>query len=313
MTDQPGALWIPNGNAFVGRNGLTPRYVILHGTAGGTSAQAIANYFASTQGGSNPVSANYVIGTDGTIVCCNPEEDGAWANGVFTTGHDSWWDTQINPNNITISIEHCKASTDNSDALTQPQQDASFQLIHDICQRWNIPMGAADGNGGVTGHFSIDPVYRSRCPGTYPWDELWTYLSNGGNNVISNSGTYGPNSGDFNQWFTVGSDGNWTCKQTGAVLMGGNKALYSQLSIDGNTLPVIGLPLESEQYQPDGTSTQNCERARIIYDSKKNNNQPGMSNSYLGFVNYNPPTITVHALPDAVIADIKQLTKDAGL
>src|SRR5690348_17254876 len=117
---------IENGNAFPGRNGLKPSFIILHGTAGGTSAQAIANYFASTQGGANPVSSHYVIGQDGIIIQCVAEVDGAWANGYLSTGHDPWWDPQINPNNITISIEHCKPSPDNSDALTPAQQEASF-------------------------------------------------------------------------------------------------------------------------------------------------------------------------------------------
>lgn len=171
-----------NNNCFPNRNGYRPRYVILHGTAGGSSAQAIANYFASTQGTANPVSAHYVIGTDGSVVQCNSENDGAYANGFISAGADSWWDLNINPNNITITIEHCKPSTDNSDSLTPPQQGASFQLIQAICQRWNIPMRAADADGGITGHFSIDPVNRSRCPGPYPWDALWAFLK-GENNM----------------------------------------------------------------------------------------------------------------------------------
>jgi lysozyme len=122
-----------------------------------------------------------------------------------------------------------------------------------------------------------------------------------------NNTTYGPGQGDFDHWFTVTADGNWTCKQTGATLIGGNKALYSQLSIDGNTLPVIGLPKESEQYQADGSSRQRCERAMIIYDPKKNDNQPGMGNSYLGFVSYDPPTITIEKLPASATADFQQI------
>jgi hypothetical protein len=45
--DEPGALWIPNRNYFPSRTGQTPRYVIVHGTAGGTDAAAIARYFQS--------------------------------------------------------------------------------------------------------------------------------------------------------------------------------------------------------------------------------------------------------------------------
>jgi N-acetyl-anhydromuramyl-L-alanine amidase AmpD len=193
MTDYAGALWVPNNNAFPNRNGYSPRYIVLHSTAGGSSAQAIAEYFASTQGTANPVSAHYVVGIDGAVVQCVNERDGAWANGFVsgqsgTSGdgegngfHDSWWDSGVNPNLISISIEHVKSAVDNSSQLTDAQKQASFKLIRDICQRHNIPMCKADAQGGVTGHYAIDPVNRANCPGSYPWDELWTFLeSNGG-------------------------------------------------------------------------------------------------------------------------------------
>jgi Negative regulator of beta-lactamase expression len=178
---------ILNNNAFQGRNGFTPRYVVCHGTAGGTSAQAIAQYFKGTEGTNNPVSAHYVIGVDGTIVRCNSEDDGSYANGVVTAGHDPWWSDSgnPNPNDITVSIEHCKPDNANATPLTPAQQASSFWLIKDICQRNNIPMRAADASGGVTGHYSIDPVNRARCPGAYDFNALWQYLANGGNTMDS--------------------------------------------------------------------------------------------------------------------------------
>jgi hypothetical protein len=169
-------LQIPTNNHFAGRAGYKPRYAILHGTAGGTSAQGIAQYFQSTEGTANPVSSHYVIGTDGTVVQCVAETDAAWGNGIIETGADTWWNPAINPNYTTISIEHCKPSTDNSDALTSAQQTASFALVADICLRNNIPARPADAIGGVTGHFSIAPQSRANCPGSYPWAALWLYL-----------------------------------------------------------------------------------------------------------------------------------------
>jgi len=177
--DEPGAYPVWNANAFPSREGYTPKYIILHGTAGGTSAAAIGGYFQSTQGSDNPVSAHYVIGQDGMIVQCNKESDGAWGNGVITDGHDPWWDGSVNPNDITISIEHCKPSIDNSDALTPAQISASFTLIRHICQRHNIPMQPADATGGITGHYSMDPINRKNCPGAYPWNALWDFLKEG--------------------------------------------------------------------------------------------------------------------------------------
>jgi N-acetyl-anhydromuramyl-L-alanine amidase AmpD len=167
------ALWIPSPFHWIGREGHQPRWLILHGTAGGSSAEAIARWF---QNPNAEVSAHYVIGRDGVVVQCVRESDAAYANGALTAGHDHFWPANINPNLLTISIELVKPSTDNSDNLTEPQRASCFALVREICQRNGIPCKGADKDGGITGHYSIDPVNRSRCPGPYPWNELWSYL-----------------------------------------------------------------------------------------------------------------------------------------
>jgi hypothetical protein len=43
-------------------------------------------------------------------------------------------------------------------------------------------MRTANASEDVTGHYSVDPVNRARCPGVYSWNALWTYL-NGGNTM----------------------------------------------------------------------------------------------------------------------------------
>ena len=185
---------ILNNNCFSGVN--RPRFVILHSTAGGVSAEAIARFFQNAG-----VSAHYVIGQDGQIVQCNEERDGAWADGIIDgipmaglpfrpqsdgVHRDDWWNPNgVNPNDMGIAIEHCKPHNDNSDALTPAQQASSLWLVNDICTRHNIPKRFADANGGITGHFSIAAESRQRCPGAYPWQELFDYL-NGGNTPMSN-------------------------------------------------------------------------------------------------------------------------------
>ncbi|MGH2515362.1 MAG: N-acetylmuramoyl-L-alanine amidase, partial [Ktedonobacterales bacterium] len=177
-TDYKPAQWIPTSHYWAGRGGHAPKWIIIHGTAGGTSAQAVAYYFQTDD---PPTSAHYVVGLEGEIVQCVAEANSAWANGVVTQGHDPWWSPQLNPNFLTFSIEHVKPATDNSSQLTDKQKQASFALIEHLCDTYNIPKREADANGGITGHYSIDPVNRSRCPGTFPWGDLWTYLSGGGN------------------------------------------------------------------------------------------------------------------------------------
>ncbi|GCE49207.1 N-acetylmuramoyl-L-alanine amidase [Thermosporothrix hazakensis] len=176
--------WLEAAHHWEGREGQQPRWLILHGTAGFHRAYDCAAFFADP---ATQASAHYIIGLDGEIYQCVSEDDAAWANGAVTgpagTGgdsvhHDAWWsDLGLNPNLVTIAIEHIKPSTDNSDELTEAQKRASFQLIKDICQRWGIPKRYADARGGITGHFSMDPVNRTGCPGPYPWDELWSFLN----------------------------------------------------------------------------------------------------------------------------------------
>jgi len=154
-----------------------PTHIVIHGTAGGNSAESIANYFATS-----PVqsSAHLIIGQDGHIVQGISMNDAAWANGGLTAGHASYLPGLVNPNLYTISIEHVKASTDNSNSLTAAQQAASFKLVACICEAYSIPKRAGDAIGGVISHADIDPVSRARCPGPYPWTQLWAFLKEPG-------------------------------------------------------------------------------------------------------------------------------------
>jgi N-acetyl-anhydromuramyl-L-alanine amidase AmpD len=278
-----------NGNCFVGRGGLRPKWLILHATAGGTSAQAIAQYFQGTQGSDNPVSAHYVIGQDGQIVQCSNEGDGAWANGVVTVGHDPWWSDSgnPNPNNVTLSIEHCKPSTDNSDVLTPAQQASSFALVKDICARNGIPMRAADASGGVTGHYSIDPVNRSRCPGVYPWQDLWNYLQGEEPTMIDITNP------SVARYFKASSDDKtWTCTNgytVGGAILDFYKA-FGGSALNG--LSHAGLPTSPEIGLGGGRVMQRYERLIAFYDPSRTLDQPpGLDPSiqvYVAHINSGP-------------------------
>jgi hypothetical protein len=178
MKEYQAATWFPaigpsgDSHWFSGRPEGPPQWIVLHGTAGGGSALDVARYFRT-----GPHSTHYVIGQDGTVVQCVSETDSAWGNAPAETGCDPWWLKTQNPNFRTISIEHCKAHTDNSDQLTPAQQQASFSLIRYLCEKWKIPMRLADANGGITGHNKICPIDRPNCPGPYPWDQLLAALN----------------------------------------------------------------------------------------------------------------------------------------
>jgi N-acetyl-anhydromuramyl-L-alanine amidase AmpD len=225
--------WIPSPYYWPGREGQRPRYVIIHGTAGGTSAENIAAWF---QNADAQACAHYVVGRDGAICQCVREADSAWSNGIISgpsgksgdgVHHDSWWDSGINPNLLTISIELVKPSKDNSDTITAPQQASCFALVKDICQRNGIPMRAADRNGGITGHFSMDPVNRSRCPGPFAWDALWSYLGSqeGGDDDMPLQIT-----DPFAQAFFKDAGGKgWFCQKTGFYIGGAILDYYCRI------------------------------------------------------------------------------------
>ncbi|ORX88745.1 N-acetylmuramoyl-L-alanine amidase-like protein [Basidiobolus meristosporus CBS 931.73] len=183
QADEPGALWIGSPNFFANRHGLKPTYLIVHGTAGFTKAEDVGHWFADP---SSQVASHYVVGQDGKVVQCVKESDGAWANGGKEPGADYWWtDSSANPNDRTISIEHVKPKTDNSNELTAAQKTATFKLIKNIIARNpGIRVGWADASGGITGHYSMQPQSRARCPGPFPWAEMFKYL-NGGNGGAS--------------------------------------------------------------------------------------------------------------------------------
>ena len=229
---------VPDAFVFPQSWGNTRHWLILHKTAGFHTAEDVAAYFQSGSDG-REVSSHYVVGLDGTIVQCVRETDGAGANGVLESGHDPWWSPDLNPNLVTFSIEHVDPSSDNSTPMPEAQKAASFQLIHDICQRWQIPMKSADGTGGITGHFSIDPQSRARCPGNYAWDELWAYLK--GQEEMYHFLSLDEQS----NWFAAASPGKddaWKCKQNGVILLGAHLTYFRW----NGGVATHGLPLTAE-------------------------------------------------------------------
>lgn len=272
---------MPNSSYFPKRNGFLPRYIIIHGTAGGTSAAAIATYFQNEQGGPTSSSAHYIIGVEGEIIQTVLEGDGAWSNGLLSTGHDTFWQESINPNLLTISIEHCKPSTNNSDELSPAQKASSFELVRWICSTWKIPMRWADANGGITGHYSIDPINRWNCPGPYPWDELFSYLNGGGDVAtvltLDQAGSFVDKANS--------NDTTWKFKN-GFLVGHGILSFYRTVGQTGlNGLTLLGLPTSNEHGVPGkpGIVEQNFERVYAVrYDPNHAiENPPGSGPVYV--------------------------------
>jgi hypothetical protein len=276
--DYPGAIWmpVPDENVFPGYWGHKPLWICLHKTAGFHTAQEVASFF---QTASDKRSAHFIVGMDGTIVQTVSLDAGAGANCCLESGHAPFLPTDINLNLLTISIEHVDPALDNSTPLTDAQKQASFALIKGICERHNIPMRKGDASGGIVGHADIAPVNRARCPGNYPWDELFAYLNNGGLEMID------LNTPGVANYFEDAGDGRWRCKHNGLVIFGGILKFYRSFgNADLNGLTYLGLPETNEIYpaQYPGVAIQRFERGVLVYDPQhKVDNPPGSSETYL--------------------------------
>src|SRR5260221_537970 len=172
---------VPEQNTFIGSQPGSA--LVIHKTASGTSAEAVANFFINDPA---RASSHFIIGQDGEVVQCVHLVDGAGANCCVETGYNPYWNTLLqqsgNLNRCTISIEHVDSASDNSTPLTAAQQASSFKLVKWLVDQYGFDI-TPDGHGqmvDIKGHNTIDPINRARCPGNYPWSELQTYLQGGG-------------------------------------------------------------------------------------------------------------------------------------
>ncbi len=257
----PDRFGYPNNNAHVA--------IVLHKTGGDPTPESVEQTFLNSGR-----SVHYVVGQDGRVLQFILESSGAGGNCCTETGYDAFWDQYLNTYNAdlnlcTLSIEHCDPALDNSTPLTPAQKDASFKLVAYLAQKYHIDPDH------IKGHDSIDPVDRARCPGNYPWEELYAYLK--GATI------------DFSvpvvaQYFTATPDGQWQCKQTGNVIRAGMLNFYRSFGADAFCgLTYLGLPKSNEipiaQYQ--GVVKQEFERGWLVYDPQHQfDNPPGAGEVY---------------------------------
>lgn len=98
----------------------------------GSSALGNRNYFQTT---STRVSSHYIIGLEGEIIRCIPEDEVSWCTNQA--------------NGYTISIECCHPSSDG--IFNDKTYKSLVELCADICKRWKLnPL-----NGGIIRHFDV--------------------------------------------------------------------------------------------------------------------------------------------------------------
>ena len=120
----------------------------------------------------NANAANYSVYEDGTIEQHVMDWDAAWCNGpmhrpdLTVPWIERCYDHGINPNLMTISIEHEGFS---GKPFTEIQTQATIWLHEHLLGKYEIPRTRI----GIIGHYQIDSINKARCPGpAFPWDRL---------------------------------------------------------------------------------------------------------------------------------------------
>ena len=114
-------------------------------------AENVANNFKTP---AREASSNYVIGGDGTVILCVPEEYRAWTSGSEEN------DTQA------ITVEVCNSTAAPNWKVSDAALEALINLGVDICQRYGLPGFTWTGNknGTLTTHKMFQ---ATNCPGPY--------------------------------------------------------------------------------------------------------------------------------------------------
>ena len=143
-------------------NGSTPIYnkctprtskiakITPHHMAGNMGAAACAKYHRDCD---RQASANYYIGTDGTIWGGVPEEFRAWTS--------SSWDND----NQAITIEVANSATGGNWPISDAAFNSLVRLCKDICQRYGIQLSWTGTTAGTLA--CHDMFAATNCPGPY--------------------------------------------------------------------------------------------------------------------------------------------------
>ena len=103
-----------------------------------STAMANRNYFNTT---SRAVSSNYIIGLQGEILCCIPDEETSWCTNKA--------------NSYTVSVECCHP--DWTGCFTGKTYTSLVELTARLCQKYHLDPQ----NGGVIRHYDVT---RKICP-----------------------------------------------------------------------------------------------------------------------------------------------------
>lgn len=147
----PLATWVASSNYDARR----PVLIVLHYTEQQSVQQSLETLRSSNSGG--PVSAHYLVGSDGHLYQLVADERRAWQAG------QGRWGTITDLNSASIGIE---LDNDGHSAFAQPQIDALLRLLTDLTTRWRIPPTQ------IIGHEDLAPGRKVDPGPLFPWQQL---------------------------------------------------------------------------------------------------------------------------------------------
>lgn len=147
----PLATWVASPNYDERR----PVLIVLHYTEQQSVQQSLQTLRSSNSGG--PVSAHYLIGSDGDIYQLVADNRRAWQAGPGR------WGTITDLNSASIGIE---LDNDGHTAFAQPQIDALLRLLTDLTTRLRIPPTQ------IIGHEDLAPGRKTDPGPLFPWQQL---------------------------------------------------------------------------------------------------------------------------------------------
>ena len=165
---KPSIKWIGSPNHSAAAKKLKTTAIVNHimqGTLTGTDS-----WFANP---ASRASSHFGIGKNGEIHQYVNLDNPAWANGIVNKPNWPLLQNGVNPNHYTVSIEH---EGESGDVMPEAQYQATLAL-----HRWLIDtLGIPVTRDNIIGHYRIDSVNKSNCPGSgFPWDRLFRDLEGG--------------------------------------------------------------------------------------------------------------------------------------
>jgi N-acetylmuramoyl-L-alanine amidase len=147
----PLATWVPSPNYDIRR----PVLIVLHFTDQDSVQQSLDTLRTKNSGG--PVSAHYLIGSDGHIYQLVSDELRAWQAGPGR------WGTITDLNSSSIGIE---LDNNGHAPFAQPQIASLLRLLTDLTDRLHIPRTQ------IIGHEDLAPGRKDDPGPLFPWKQL---------------------------------------------------------------------------------------------------------------------------------------------